>query len=39
MLIANPIYDTVFKHLLENEKVAKFFISTLLGKTVYSLRR
>ena len=37
MLIANPIYDTVFKHLLENEKVAKFFISTLLGKTVHSI--
>jgi hypothetical protein len=37
MLIANPIYDTVFKHLLENEKVAKFFISTLLGKTIYSI--
>jgi len=37
MLIANPIYDTVFKHLLENEKVAKFFIGTLLGKTVHSI--
>ena len=37
MLIANPIYDTVFKHLLEHEKVAKFFISTLLGKTVHSI--
>jgi len=37
MLIANPIYDTVFKHLLENTRVAKFFISTLLGKTVHSI--
>ena len=37
MLIANPIYDTVFKHLLEHEKVAKFFIGTLLGKTVLSI--
>jgi len=37
MLIANPIYDTVFKHLLENEKVAKFFVGTLLGKTVHSI--
>ncbi len=37
MLIANPIYDTVFKHLLENEKVAKFFIGTLLGKIVHSI--
>ena len=37
MLIANPIYDTVFKHLLENTRVAKFFISTLLGKTVHTI--
>ncbi|MCL2208317.1 MAG: hypothetical protein FWB90_09560 [Fibromonadales bacterium] len=37
VLIANPIYDTVFKHLLENERVAKFFISTLIGKTVLSI--
>ncbi|MCL2282089.1 MAG: hypothetical protein FWC26_02100 [Fibromonadales bacterium] len=37
MLIANPIYDTVFKHLLENKRVAKFFISTLLNKTVHSI--
>ena len=37
MLIANPIYDTVFKHLLQSEKVAKFFISTLLNKTVHSI--
>jgi len=37
VLIANPIYDTVFKHLLENERVAKFFIGTLLGKTVHSI--
>jgi predicted transposase/invertase (TIGR01784 family) len=29
MIIANPIYDVVFKRLMENEKVAKFFISTL----------
>jgi len=30
MIIANPIYDVVFKRLMENEKVAKFFISTLM---------
>ena len=34
MLIANPIYDVVFKRLMENEKVAKFFIGTLLGETI-----
>jgi hypothetical protein len=34
MIIANPIYDVVFKRLMENDKVAKFFISTLLEQTV-----
>jgi len=37
MIIANPIYDVVFKRLMENERVAKFFISTLLGETVVDL--
>ena len=34
MIIANPIYDVVFKRLMENEKVAKFFIGTLLGENI-----
>jgi hypothetical protein len=34
MIIANPIYDVVFKRLMENDKVAKFFISTLLEQTI-----
>ncbi|MDR3261572.1 MAG: hypothetical protein LBT78_07020 [Tannerella sp.] len=34
MFIANPIYDAVFKRLMENERVAKFFISTLLDETI-----
>jgi|GEM_PF-4784364 len=29
MVIANPIYDVVFKRVLENEQVAKFFISSM----------
>jgi hypothetical protein len=37
MLIANPIYDSAFKHLLENQRVAKFFIGTLLGKPIISI--
>ena len=37
MIIANPIYDVVFKRLMENEKVAKFFISTLLEQTVEAI--
>lgn len=34
MIIANPIYDTVFKRMMENERVAKFFISTLLEQQI-----
>jgi hypothetical protein len=34
MIIANPIYDVVFKRLMENEKVAKFFIGTLLEQVI-----
>ena len=37
MIIANPIYDVVFKRLMENERVAKFFIGTLLNQTVESV--
>lgn len=34
MIIANPIYDVVFKRLMENDRVAKFFIGTLLEQTI-----
>lgn len=34
MIIANPLYDVVFKRLMENDKVAKFFIGTLLEQTI-----
>jgi hypothetical protein len=34
MVIANPIYDVVFKRMMENDKVAKFFIGTLLNQTI-----
>ena len=37
MVIANPIYDVVFKRMMENEKVAKFFISTLLDETIETI--
>jgi len=37
MVIANPIYDVVFKMMMENEKVAKFFIGTFLDETVVEL--
>lgn len=34
MVIANPIYDVVFKRMMENERVARFFIGTLLEQTI-----
>ena len=37
MIIANPIYDVVFKRMMENEKVAKFFIGTLLEQTIETI--
>ena len=37
MIIANPIYDVTFKHLLLNDRAAKFFIGTILNCKVLSL--
>lgn len=37
MLIANPIYDVVFKYLLDDEKVARLILSALLDEEVESL--
>jgi hypothetical protein len=34
MIIANPIYDVVFKRMMENDKVAKFFIGTLINQPI-----
>lgn len=34
MIIANPIYDLIFKRLMENERVVKFFIGTLMEETI-----
>jgi DNA repair ATPase RecN len=38
MIIANPIYDTVFKWLMENERAARFFIGTLLDQEITSVK-
>ena len=38
MHIANPIYDVVFKYLLDDEKVARLLLSALLGKEVLELQ-
>jgi len=36
--IANPIYDVVFKYLLDDEKVARLVLSAVLGKEVLELQ-
>jgi hypothetical protein len=33
-IIANPIYDTVFKRLMENMNIVKFFLSAILDQQV-----
>lgn len=35
--IANPIYDVVFKYLMNDEKVAKLLLSAIIGREVVSL--
>ena len=37
MIIANPIYDVVFKRMMEDDKVAKFFVGTLLEQTIVTV--
>ena len=37
MLIANPIYDSVFKYLLDDNRVAKVFISAIIGEEIEEL--
>ncbi|MDR1182918.1 MAG: hypothetical protein LBL13_13175, partial [Bacteroidales bacterium] len=37
MHIANPIYDVVFKFMMEDEKVAKSFLSAIIGEEVLEL--
>ncbi|MDX2248474.1 MAG: hypothetical protein SF052_16945 [Bacteroidia bacterium] len=37
MIIANPLYDVVFKYLLEDVEIARALLSTILGEEVESL--
>jgi len=37
MHIANPIYDSVFKYLLDDHRVAKVFISAIIGEEIEEL--
>lgn len=38
MEIANPIYDVVFKYLMEDSKAARMLLSAILGKKVINLQ-
>ena len=37
MIIANPIYDTVFKYMMSDNKVAKTFLSAIIGEKIIDL--
>jgi hypothetical protein len=37
MYIANPIYDVVFKYMMEDNKVAKLLISAIIGEKIEEL--
>lgn len=37
-IIANPIYDSVFKYLMEDNRVAKVLLSALLQKDVLEVQ-
>ena len=37
VLIANPIYDSVFKYMMEDDRVAKIMLSALLQKEIIHL--
>lgn len=37
MIIANPLYDVVFKYLLEDVEIARELLSTILGEEILSL--
>ena len=37
MIVANPIYDTVFKRLMENTRIAKGLLSRILGEEIVLL--
>ena len=37
MIVANPIYDIVFKYLMEDERIARTILSALLKKDVVTV--
>ena len=39
LYLANPIYDAVFKYLMEDERIARTLISALLKKMVLQMQQ
>ena len=37
MKIANPIYDVVFKYMMDDKKIAKLLISKIIGQEVIDI--
>jgi len=37
MQIANPLYDVVFKYLLDDNKIARKFIGLIIGREILKL--
>ena len=37
MIIANPIYDTLFKYMMSDSKVARTFLSAIIGEKIIDL--
>jgi hypothetical protein len=37
MIIANPIYDTTFKYMMSDSRVAKTFLSAIIGEKIIEL--
>ena len=38
MIVANPIYDIVFKYLMEDERVARTILSALLKENIVDVK-
>jgi hypothetical protein len=38
MLIANPIYDVVFKYMMEDARVARLFLSVIMQREIIDIR-
>lgn len=39
LYLANPIYDTVFKYLMEDERIARTMLSAFLKKKVVKVEQ